>query len=135
MANVREVFPGLEKKRRVKRGQAPKLVWNKSPSLDQVIPKLATALVDSLIRTVNSHGTQVEMQRYVFRSGAKFGYLCFKTSDVLLDRCKSYAEFQKVFDTLENSVKWAPSFEKLVAYVAGHCTSPSYVIRVRQLRV
>lgn len=134
MPNVREVFPNLEKLRRAARGHKPKMSWTKSPSFEQVIAKLAPSIFDSNIKTVNSHGSQIEMQRYILRNGNNFGYLCFKTSGVLLDRCKSYDELQRVVNGLEQSINWSNGLARLVDYVSGHCTSPTYINRVRQLR-
>jgi hypothetical protein len=40
---------------------------------------------------------------------------------------------QVVFNGLVQAIKWSSSLEKCKEYVAGHCTSPSYVNRVRDL--
>lgn len=133
MSDVRVLFPELEKNQRVKRGHAPKKVWNAAPSFEQLIAKLAPTVVDTLVRTVNSHGNLVEMQRYILKSGNKFGYLCFKTSTISLSTCKSYQDLQVVYNGLVQAIKWASSLEKCKEYVAGHCTSPAYVSRVKAL--
>lgn len=134
MPDVRELFPDLEKAKRVKRGHQPKMVFSTPPSFVQVIPKLAPTVMDSLVRTVNSHGNIVEMQRYILRNNNRFGYLCFKTANIALSGCRSYADLQRVFDALAADVKWQTSWQRLTEYVASHCTSPSYVTRVRQLQ-
>lgn len=134
MPNVREVFPGLEKSRRVKRGLPHQLSWDKAPAIDQVIPKLAPVIVDSHMKVMDAT-THTEMRRYILRNGNRFGYLCFKTSNILLDRCRSYNDFQKIFDSLEQSIRWLPTFAGLVEYVAQRSTSPSYTARIRQLHI
>jgi len=133
MSDVRVLFPGLEKPRRVRRGHAPKMVWHAPPSFDQLVSKLAPTVTDSLVRTVNSHGNMVEMQRYILKSGNKYGYLCFKTSTVPLPTCKSYQDLQVVFNGLVQAIRWCPSLAACKDYVASHCTSPVYVNRVKAL--
>jgi|SRR6185436_1331565 len=135
MPNVREVFPGLEKLRRVKRGRQPQTMWTHAPSLETVIPKLATNIVDSHVKTSETNGVVTEMRRYVLRSGNRFGYLCIKTANIALATCKSYSDFQRVVDSLEQSIKWSNSLPRLIEYVTAHCTSPSYINRVSQLQV
>lgn len=135
MANVREVFPTIEKLRRVQRGHLPKKVWNKAPTLDVIVSKMFT-VVDSHIKTVNAVGAApVELRRYILRNKTNFGYLCIKTANYHFDRCQSVADFQKAYDTLEAQIKWSNSLATAQAYVAAHCTSPSYVERVRKIRV
>ena len=127
MPNVRELFPNLQKMRRSKRGTSPLLSWTKAPTFEQVVQKLATTVLDTNIKQIVSAGRANEMQRFILRKGPRFGYLCFKTSNVQLAACKSYDDLQVVFDYLDNSINWSGNKNNLLTYVTEHCTSPSYV--------
>ena len=129
--NVKETFPSQEKLRRTRRGASPAKTWNKAPTFDQIVEKLSTVF-DKQVKPNNN----AEMKRYLFKATAnKFGYLCLKTSDYQLDRCKSYDDFQNLVNKLEASIIWKTSFPSLLEHISAHCTSPNYVTYVRNLKV
>lgn len=132
MANVREMFPNLERLRRVKRGAKPQKAWTKAPSFAQVLAKIAPTVLDTQVRQTDKGG---EMHRLLLRSGNNFGYVLLKPVNYPLDRCKGYDEFQKVVTNMEHEIRWETSFQGLVSWLERHCTSPSYVERVKKVRV
>lgn len=135
MIDVRRVFSDCEKRRRVQRGLAATVVWAKAPDIDQVVTKLATAVLDSFIKNTTVEGRPTELRRYLLRTGNKFGYLCIKSSNTGIAQCRSFDTLQEQMNILEGSVKWCNSFAALVEYVRNHCTSPAYVTRISQLRL
>jgi len=135
--NVREAFPNLEKFTRFKRGHHPRRVFNKVPSFEQLVNKLASTVIDDHTKvSIDSYNRPVEMKRYILRSNRnKFGYLCTKTSNFKLHLCASYDDLQKVANVMEQSVAWYDSFNELVDYVSKHCSSPSYVKHLKNIKV
>lgn len=130
MANVREVFPNLEKLHRVRRGAKPQKAWTKAPPFAQVVAKLAPTVLDNQTRKSDSG----EMCRLLVQSGANFGYVLLKPGKLALDKCRSYEEFQTVFSYMEGEIRWENSFNNLLYWLERNCTSPSYVERVKSVR-
>ncbi len=136
MADVRNVFPNLEKICRSKRGKPPAKSWSKPPPIDSIISAMCTSVLDYHLKEMKGpDGNIVELKRYILRSGSSFGYLCFKSSNVLFSNCRSYAELQKHFNALEHTIVWEKSLDKIVLYVANHCTSPAYIERIKKIKV
>jgi hypothetical protein len=132
MANVREVFPNLERLRRVRRGAKPQKAWTKAPPFVQVAAKLAPMILDTQVRQINNGG---ELHRLLLRAGNNFGYVLLKPSNYALEKCRSYDEFQRVFSSMEGEIRWERNFQDLLGWLERNCTSPSYVERVKKVRV
>lgn len=136
MANVRELFPTLERFRRVRRGSRPQKAWTKAPSFEQLAGKLAPTILDTHARAQTVPGRPpTELRRLLLRSGNRFGYACLKSQDFPVERCKTYDDLQAVFSNMEKTIRWCNTYAQLIEWLGNHCTSPAYVERAKKVRV
>lgn len=134
MPSVRELFPECEKRQRVQRGYEPRRAWKSPPLMDNFITKLASEVMDSHQKESIVQGRAVEMRRIIFKERNRFGYLCIKPAMITIGQCRSYDDLHRLYESTRGTINWSNSWELCQQYVADHCTSPSYVARIRQLR-
>jgi hypothetical protein len=137
--NVKEVFAGLEKLRRVRRGRKPKSVWigNGKVSLVSLLSKLSERNLDITSKEVNNNHGKYSLHRAIYASSSKFGfgYLCVRSIDYEQAYFASYTGLQDLSNRLEGDIRWFSSFNELIQYLEAHCTSKAYVSHIKELKV
>ncbi len=127
--NLMDLFPNLQKKKRVSRGQKFVLGWCRiNPNIEELAKKamLGTIFNYSILEE-NSGGRIRNIHRILIKSSdGRFGYICFKPENFDTTRCRSYNELFSVISNLESNIRWYASFPSLVRERVARCSNAIY---------
>ena len=133
--DVYRIFPNLEKLKRTRRGQQPTLKWHKAPSLQQILEKIGSIIDSNIKISTNIDARSVEMHRYLLRKNNAVGYFCINIANINLNLCKSYEDLQSKVNLIERSILWKNNLTDLIAHINAHCTSPTYIAHVNNIKI